>query len=69
MCNIAPENIIYLKLLGLFILGLFLVGQITGGAIFRTKRVYKADDPNQYWLMQIAYLLFAGWLLYHVYFC
>lgn len=69
MCSIAPENIIYIKLLGFFFLTLFIIGQVKGAAIFRTNLVYRADNPYQYWIMQISYLLFAGWLLYQVYFC
>lgn len=53
----------------LFPLTLFITDQIKGAAIYRINLVYKADNPYQYWIMQIGYLLFAGWFQYTVYFC
>lgn len=69
LCRIPPENIVAFKFGGFAILGLFLFGLLSGRAIFRSSRVYRADNPMSYWSMQIMYLLFACWALYPVYIC
>ncbi|MFT5658294.1 MAG: hypothetical protein ACI9KN_001573 [Gammaproteobacteria bacterium] len=69
MCDIAPDNLIYFKLLGFFFLAFVIITHLKGVAVFRTSLTRRSEDPLQYWIMQIAYFLFSGWLLYPVYFC
>lgn len=69
MCDLPSENVIYFKIGGFLILAFFVIGHIRGRVVFRSSQVYRADDPLQYWFMQIMYLLLAAFFLYPVYFC
>ena len=69
MCSASPENLRYQKFGAFFFLACLGFSLLTGVARFRSRRVDRAENPFDYWLMVLALAGFTLFLFYPMYSC
>jgi hypothetical protein len=69
MCGFAPASLPVFKIGAAAFLFYALVSLLTGFVWYRFRRIYRDENPYQYWSMVMMQLFMVAFCSYPIFFC